>query len=141
MIGPPDAENGADAVWLELARAHLAAGRTLVAQVSGLSMWPLVKPGQRVVIAPDRHVKVGDLALVVLGRALVLHRVVSIGPDTITTKGDAVARPDPQIAASDVLGRVDGGRSGPLIAGLSRVGGAPLASLSRRLRVALCGRL
>lgn len=129
-----------DPVWVELAREHLAAGRPLIAKVSGLSMWPLVRPGQRVVIAPERRVRVGDLALVALGRTLVLHRVVQLGPD-IVTKGDAVARTDPPVTRSDVLGRVDGGRFGPLIARLSWVGGAPLANALRRLRVALYGRL
>lgn len=128
-------------VWIELARAHLLAGRPLVAKVSGLSMWPLIRPGQRIVIAPRGRLARGDLALVVLGRSLVLHRVIAMSPQGLVTKGDAMPTPDPEVAHADVLGQVPGGPLGPLIANLSSRGGAPLAALLRRLRMALPPRL
>lgn len=131
----PEATTEADA-WVSLAREHLALGRPLTARVAGLSMWPLLRPGARVVISPGRPA-IGDLALVQLGTALVLHRVVASRPGRLLTKGDAVARPDPEVALGDVLGVVDGGPGKVLVARLSIAGGAPLAAVLRRLRVAL----
>lgn len=131
----PEPTTEADA-WISLAREHLALGRPLSARVTGLSMWPLLRPGARVVINPGRPV-IGDLALIELRSTLVLHRVVAARPGRLLTKGDAVALPDPEVALGDVLGVVDGGPGKVLVARLSIAGGAPLAAVLRRLRVAL----
>lgn len=137
----PEAGPWPEAAWVSLAREHLALGRPLVVRASGLSMWPLLRPGQRVVVQPSRDIKVGDLALVELGRTLVLHRVVAISGSRIVSKGDHNPRPDPELIRDAVLGMVRGGPLGPLLAHLSRHGGAPLATLSRKVRLALRDRL
>lgn len=126
---------------MELARHHLSLGRPLVVRASGYSMWPLVRPGQRVVVQPAGSLAVGDLALVELGPALVLHRVIALTGDRVLVKGDHNPSPDPELHRDAVLGVVAGGPLGPLVARLSRLGGAPLATVSRKVRLALRDRL
>lgn len=137
----PEAGPWPEAAWVSLAREHLALGRPLVVRASGLSMWPFLRPGQRVVVQPSRAIEVGDLALVELGRTLVLHRVIGLFGHQVLLKGDHNPRPDPALIRDAVLGRVAGGPLGPLLARLSRHGGAPLATLSRKVRLALRDRL
>lgn len=140
-VAPEGPSQLADAAWLTLAREHLGRGRPLVVRASGFSMWPLVRPGQRVVVEPRRTLAVGDLALVELGPALVLHRVIALTGDRVVVKGDHNPSPDPELSRHAVLGVVAGGPLGPLVARLSRLGGAPLAMVSRKVRLALRERL
>lgn len=137
----PEAGPWPEAAWVSLAREHLALGRPLVVRASGLSMWPFLRPGQRVIVQPSRALAVGDLALVELGRSLVLHRVIAISGSRIVLKGDSNPAPDPELIRDAVLGSVAGGPLGPFVATLSRYGGAPLAALSRKVRLALRDRL
>lgn len=140
-VAPESPNQRADAAWVALAREHLALGRPLVVRASGLSMWPFLRPGQRVVVEPRRPLSVGDLALVELGGSLVLHRVIGLSGSRLVSKGDHNPRPDPELDRAAVLGSVSGGRLGTLVARLSKHGGAPLATLSRKVRLALRDRL
>ncbi|PKN57730.1 MAG: hypothetical protein CVU56_09385 [Deltaproteobacteria bacterium HGW-Deltaproteobacteria-14] len=135
MTGAPP---GLATVAVELARAQLAAGRPLRTRAAGQSMWPWVRDGAAVTVIPlaGSPLAVGDVVLVALASRLVLHRVIRVAGDIITTKGDAVAWPDPPVTRCDVLGRLRGHRWDRWVARASRAGGAPLArivGLSRRL--------
>lgn len=140
-VTPEAGASWPETAWVALAREHLALGRPLVVSASGFSMWPLLRPGQRVLVEPRKTLAVGDLALVELGRSLVLHRVVGISGSRLVLKGDHNPRPDPELDRSAVLGTVAGGPFGPILARLSRLGGAPLAVVSRKVRLALRDRL
>jgi signal peptidase I len=79
--------------------------------VSGRSMVPLMREGDRVVVqlAPER-VRTGDIVVVRGAQGLVVHRVVrkldQAGGVTYLTKGDAAFHFDPPVAAPNVLGQV-----------------------------------
>jgi hypothetical protein len=118
-----------------LARAHLAAGRTLTLDAQGHSMWPLIQHGDRVIVHPLTSTPaLGDIVLIDLEGRLVLHRVVALDP--LTTKGDAVARPDPALASASILGRLAIGVPGfhRAVAVLSHRAGPALAFALQRLR-------
>jgi hypothetical protein len=79
-------------------------------RVTGMSMSPLLKPGDLVLLedltAPPR---VGDVVLLRLAAALVLHRVVSVDDEggLLTTRGDAMRRSDAPLPRSAALARFD----------------------------------
>lgn len=80
--------------------------------VQGSSMLPLLFPGDVVtVVATDvQHLRPGQLVLFFRRGRLFLHRVlrtVTTGDDVcVHTQGDRLTRPDPPVAAAEVLGRV-----------------------------------
>jgi len=129
-----------DPSLVDLARDHLAAGRPLTLDAQGHSMWPLIQHGDRVVVQPlPTPPTIGDIVLIVLSQRLVLHRVIAVSSRAITTKGDAVARPDQPLAHDAILGVLP--RVAPtfnrLCAHLSTHAGRPLAAVLQRLRMAL----
>ena len=127
-VAPPP---GLAAVAVALARAQLDAGRTLRTRAAGHSMWPLLRDGDAVTVLPlgARPLAVGDVALVALSGRLVLHRIIGVAFDHVTTKGDAISAPDPAILRCDVLGRLAGRPWDAWVARTSRLGGRPLARL------------
>jgi hypothetical protein len=74
--------------------------------VKGFSMYPLLIPGQRVVL--DLHqteFKKGDVvAFFVSPELVVLHRVVSIDGDTLICKGDSNSFSDAPVAKDAIYG-------------------------------------
>jgi hypothetical protein len=108
--------------FVSLARAALAAGSVLQFRARGGSMEPTIPHGAVVAIAPlaDAPLRAGDVLLCLVGGgAVVLHRVVHIGPQgTLMVRGDAPACEVDRIDAGAVLGRAIGllerGRLHPL---------------------------
>ncbi|MCB9729902.1 MAG: S26 family signal peptidase [Deltaproteobacteria bacterium] len=94
---------------VEMAREHLARGRSLPLLTSGYSMWPLIRPGRRVQVRPcgPRPLRRGDVVLIATPTDPVLHRVLAVRADAILTKGDAVRHDDGWVPRRDVLGRLD----------------------------------
>ncbi|MCC6619609.1 MAG: S24/S26 family peptidase [Deltaproteobacteria bacterium] len=118
----------------ELARAHLDAGRTLRTRVVGDSMWPCVRAGELVDIAPlSGDPDVGDVVLVQARTTLVLHRVVARAGDLFVTKGDAEPEIDGRVPRERVLGHVPA-RASRLVARLSRLSGRLGARLLQGVR-------
>jgi signal peptidase I len=72
------------------------------------SMWPLIQPGDELRLVPvDRaSIQRGMIVAYRGDAAIVVHRLLSRGPDGIVTKGDALAEPDAPVGWSSVLGRV-----------------------------------
>jgi hypothetical protein len=125
-----------------LARAHLALGRPLEARAEGHSMWPFIKNGDRVRILPlDAHTRAtlgpGAVVLCESPRGLILHRVIAKSGDALQLKGDGLPAPDGLVHADDLLGVLAPTPCDRLVALASRLGGRPLAALTRRLRVAI----
>ena len=88
-------------------------GSHFVLPFSGYSMYPLIKPGDRLVAkpAPAHTLRVGDIVAIQgpnNGHAMV-HRLINVSPDGKgMTKGDAMLKPDhEQVALSMVRGRVE----------------------------------
>ena len=73
-------------------------------------MLPTVMPGDTLIVEQVRgEVSRGDIVLFGRNQRLFAHRVVSTPTgqqDHLLTQGDGMPRPDPPVAASDLLGRV-----------------------------------
>lgn len=101
------------AAFAELSAEILRAGKALRFRAPGVSMLPLVRDGDVLLVRPvhPAAVRVGDLVLCSseAGR-IVVHRVVRrlAGPDarSFTVQGDAAARADGAIPEAQVYGRV-----------------------------------
>jgi hypothetical protein len=88
----------------------------------GFSMWPVLRPGDRLRVARlDGPPAAGEVAVFARAGRLVAHRVVAVAGETVTTRGDALRRPDAPIAREALVGRVThrrrAGRTTPLGAG------------------------
>ncbi|MBZ5681370.1 MAG: S24/S26 family peptidase [Acidobacteriia bacterium] len=123
----------------ELAREVLRSSGTLRLRVTGWSMLPTVMPGDTLIV--DRAgggVSRGDIVLFARDQRLFAHRVVSTSASDqnfIITQGDGMPRPDPPVAASELLGRVSFiVRNGRYIEPGSKLGvsGRAVAELVRR---------
>ncbi len=93
---------------LELAQGSLTEAGLLRLRVSGESMVPALRPGDRVVIHPIlvQDLQVGDLLSFRQGPAVVTHRVVRSSGRDFLTKGDNLRQPDAPVSPQEVLGRV-----------------------------------
>jgi len=74
----------------------------------GSSMLPTVWAGDELVVRRQatEAVRRGDLVLFRRDGRLFAHRVVGACGTALVTKGDALAEPDPPLATTEVLGRV-----------------------------------
>ena len=88
---------------------RLAAGRVVYVRAWGTSMLPAIRPGERLRVEPRRGepARVDEVVLVAAGGGVRIHRVTAVtGEGGVVTRGDALRRPDPAVAAAAVLGRV-----------------------------------
>jgi hypothetical protein len=112
----------------------LREGRPVSLPVTGSSMAPFMRSGDLLSIRPpDVRPRLGDVVVrVEPGERLLIHRVIARRADSLSTRGDAAAAPDPPAPLSGVVGVVEhierGGRSVGLGLGPERV---PIALLSR----------
>ena len=74
--------------------------------VSGLSMYPAIRPGDRLHLDRDRAPAPGDVVVLRRPEGLLCHRVVSLDPDLLLTRGDAREGLDRRAPRSTVLGVV-----------------------------------
>lgn len=108
-----DYERAALELWAEAG----APGAPLALQVTGGSMRPLLRPGDRVLLerAAPESLRPGDLLALRRGGEVVTHRLLAREGAALLTRGDAAPHPDPPFTAADVLGRAvaveRGGRS------------------------------
>jgi hypothetical protein len=140
-----DAEGEVDLVerWLIY---ELREGRQVTLRLSGGSMWPLIRSGERVTLEPleplepRRAARVGDVCLSLSeasregARLSALHRVIWISGDRAWLRGDALPRldaPCPRAALYARLIKIEG--ASPLRAALA----APRARLTRALALGL----
>ena len=118
-----------------LLRERLEEAGHLDLPAEGLSMWPLYRPGQRVIIhacAPE-DLRVGDVVLFAGRERLVLHRVIACRPGMVLTKGDARVDTDRWVQHDQVIGRAKPTVFGSWMVSLGPVLGRPLGFLARRL--------
>jgi hypothetical protein len=98
--------NLGDAHVVALALEVVRAGGFVWLAADGLSMMPLLRPGDRLLVAPAGEVRRGQVVLARLGGRLVAHRVVRVDGLGITMRGDACDRDDLRIPAEALVGRV-----------------------------------
>jgi phage repressor protein C with HTH and peptisase S24 domain len=94
-------------------RDLLAAGHTARFRASGDSMYPAIRSGDYLEIAPCdvSQLRLGDVILATTERGLTAHRIVRIRGARITMRGDNALRSDPSLGPEDVLGRVENVRT------------------------------
>lgn len=93
---------------LQLGRDRLASGEPLQLKVISASMWPCLRPGDWVKVAPcgEESIQYGDLLVVECGQEWITHRLVGRRERSWITKGDHLCEFDPPVPASQVVGRV-----------------------------------
>jgi len=86
-------------------------GKISIIPVSGQSMLPLIKPGDRLVVSHHiGRLHLGDVITFYDKHILVVHRIMRLkkqpGHMCVTTKGDNASIYDNPISSEDILGRV-----------------------------------
>lgn len=78
-------------------------GATVV--LSG-SMEPALSVGDLLIVVKADQYQVGDMVVYQTGGTGVVHRIIAIDGDTVTTQGDANNAPDAAISLSQIKGKV-----------------------------------
>lgn len=79
-----------------------------MANVLSGSMEPAFSAGTLVIVKKSKEIRENDIVVYQSGKNLVVHRVIDICNDLITTKGDANNAPDPSFDRSEIKGVVTG---------------------------------
>lgn len=102
-----------DTEFYELGKELADSGLSLRCQVRGRSMFPFVRDGDVIQVAPASidQLSVGDIIFYRSGTRLLAHRVLGL-VDTkegkfAKARGDAFFQPDPPISSDDLIGRVE----------------------------------
>lgn len=78
----------------------------------GLSMFPLIATGDKVVISPRRNFAVGDLVVFAASDVMVCHRLAQVfardGIEYCRTRGDNCSSPDEPVPYDQIIGKVIG---------------------------------
>jgi signal peptidase I len=100
--------NETHTVKCELVADVLRSYGTVRLQVTGWSMFPMVRPGDELVVDQTGRSEVvpGDIVLFAREQRLFAHRVVANHGSGMLTRGDAMPAPDPPVGESELLGRV-----------------------------------
>ena len=70
------------------------------------SMEPAIMADELIVVQARQDYEVGDIVVYQSGRILVVHRIVSLDGETVTTRGDANNAADAPIRPEHIKGRV-----------------------------------
>ena len=79
-----------------------------IADVLSGSMEPTFSKGTLLIVREAEEVNKGDIVVYQSGNSLVVHRIIEIQQDQITTQGDANNTPDPVFDKSEIKGVVIG---------------------------------
>ena len=102
---------------LELARGVVAQGGEMWIVVTGHSMQPMIRPGDRVLLGPEESIRPGLVVLADVGGRPIMHRVVRVSGDIVTLRGDASLQNDRPIKKTDIVGSVRALSRGAVIQG------------------------
>lgn len=84
----------------------LALRHAVVARVVSWSMYPTLRPGDRLDIEPAEPIALGDLLVYRRPGGLVCHRVIGIDIDMLAIRGDAGVGPADPVRREEVIGKV-----------------------------------
>jgi hypothetical protein len=89
-------------------REVLASGHHARFRATGDSMYPTIRDGDTVEIAPcdPATLMPGDIVLAATTRGLTMHRIVRISNVDIVIRGDNALSPDAPVAPGDIIGRM-----------------------------------
>ncbi len=79
-----------------------------IASITSSSMWPALKEGDIVFIkgiSGKADVKAGDIVVYKNERGFTIHRIIEMGEDTLTTKGDANNVNDAPVTYDKLIGK------------------------------------
>jgi signal peptidase I len=123
------------AKFVELMATVLSRGAPFRFRASGYSMYPFIRDGDVIMIAPIlSRLRLGDIAAYVnpSNNRLTVHRVIHIVHNGYLFRGDNCPEPDGYISHMDIIGRVTQvehrGRRMPLGLGIERIAIAFLSS-------------
>ena len=68
------------------------------------SMEPTYSAGDLLIVKKTDHYQTGDIVVYQTGRNLVVHRIIDMNGETVTTQGDANNAPDEPFAVSQIKG-------------------------------------
>ncbi|MBI5379372.1 MAG: hypothetical protein HZA23_04365 [Nitrospirae bacterium] len=89
-------------------RDHLGKGNSFRFRALGGSMFPLIRSGDCLRVAPAKRYRPGDILLYEREGQWCAHRLIRIDPHSrmLTFQGDAQTANDPPVPAEAVMGRV-----------------------------------
>ena len=101
-----------DEFWLTACKDELAAGRSVGIKAKGLSMFPVIRPKQEVLIKPYplEMLKIGQIIAFQRKTHLVVHRVIQIEKTPqykLTCQGDANWYLDEPVSLQNYIGLID----------------------------------
>ncbi|WP_430816286.1 S26 family signal peptidase [Carboxylicivirga sp. RSCT41] len=87
----------------------LSEGQEVEVPAHGMSMFPLLKPGDILLVSPGKPQK-GDIGVFISQNKLIAHRIYALKNKTYHFKGDGLIHSDPPVSNTNVLGTVIGRR-------------------------------
>jgi len=115
---------------IELVRGVVASGGSLWVRVTGISMNPVLREGDSVLLAPPRRrLRRGDVVFLDFRGRPLLHRVQTNAAGMLVTRGDATCRDDEPVPSDACVAQAVAARRGTTILALTltlRVGIKPL---------------
>ncbi len=92
--------------FINIAINLLSEGRTTEIPAYGISMFPILLPGDVLTIHPETYYQTGDIVVFKGASTLIAHRIIKIKDSTITCKGDSMIATDQPLKQSAILGKV-----------------------------------
>jgi hypothetical protein len=75
-------------------------------RIRGTSMWPVLWSGDRLIIEKNSSYRIGDVVVIYRQGLPIAHRVKSLRPGFVLTRGDAGWKDDPWAPIDSLQGRV-----------------------------------
>jgi len=93
--------------WKSIVAHLLSEGRAIEIHAHGYSMFPLLRPGDKLLVQPQKgSFQAGDIIVFDRGDIFVAHRLIDIKQDRVLCKGDGFATYDNPINLQQVVGKV-----------------------------------
>lgn len=93
--------------WKSVVIHLLSEGHVVEIHAGGYSMFPLLRPGDKLVVQPQKgSLSCGDIIVFDRGDVLVAHRLIEFRPDQVVCKGDGFVTYDTPVDLRKVVGKV-----------------------------------